>query len=58
MLCRLRSSASDIESGAENGIEITLALPEEMYDDIKTAIGNKEIFMGEGSITNITNGHC
>lgn len=56
MLCHLRSSASDIKSSAENGIKMTSSLPEdkEMYNDIKM----KGIFMGEGSITNITNDHC
>lgn len=51
MLCRLRSSASDIKSGAENDIETTSALPEdkEMYNDIKTTQG---IFTGEGHIAN------
>lgn len=55
MLCRLQSSASGIKSGAEIGIEMTLALPEEMYNDIKTTKG---ICMGEGSIANITDGRC
>lgn len=60
MLCRLRNWASNIKTGAENDIEMTLALPEdkEMYNGIKTMKGIKGIFMGEGSITNITNDHC
>lgn len=53
MLCRLHSSASSIKS--ENDIEMTLTLPEEMYNDIKTTKG---ICMGESSIANITDGRC
>lgn len=60
MLCRLCNWASNIKSGTENDIKMALALPEdkEMYNGIKTMKGNKGIFMGEGSITNVTNDHC
>lgn len=50
MLSRLHSSASNVKSVTENGIEMTLALPEgrERYSDIKTMKGSKRIFMDKG----------